>query len=80
MIISIIILLTVLLSRALIGLLTVCLIASAPSRAPQSVTVTKNNANGTAILIAWKPPPDLEKVGVIQEYKVGKEVSLPLLY
>uniref|UniRef100_A0A665XA78 Roundabout guidance receptor 1 n=1 Tax=Echeneis naucrates TaxID=173247 RepID=A0A665XA78_ECHNA len=42
----------------------------APSRAPQGVTVTKSDANGTAILIAWKPPPDLEKVGVIQEYKI----------
>ncbi|XP_071316928.1 roundabout homolog 1-like isoform X1 [Trachinotus anak] len=42
----------------------------APSRAPQGVTVTKSDANGTAILIAWKPPPDPEKVGVIQEYKI----------
>ncbi|XP_040006242.1 roundabout homolog 1-like isoform X4 [Xiphias gladius] len=41
----------------------------APSRAPQGVTVTKSDANGTAILIAWKPP-DLEKAEVIQEYKI----------
>uniref|UniRef100_G3QAB9 Roundabout, axon guidance receptor, homolog 1 (Drosophila) n=1 Tax=Gasterosteus aculeatus aculeatus TaxID=481459 RepID=G3QAB9_GASAC len=42
----------------------------APSRAPQGVTVTKSDANGTAILVAWKPPPEWEKAGVIQEYKI----------
>uniref|UniRef100_A0A7N8XTF5 Roundabout homolog 1-like n=1 Tax=Mastacembelus armatus TaxID=205130 RepID=A0A7N8XTF5_9TELE len=42
----------------------------APSRAPQGVTVTKSDANGTAILVAWKPPPELEETGVIQEYKI----------
>ncbi|XP_044079073.1 roundabout homolog 1-like isoform X5 [Siniperca chuatsi] len=42
----------------------------APSRAPQGVTVTKSDANGTAILIAWKPPPEREEAGVIQEYKI----------
>ncbi|XP_034405887.1 roundabout homolog 1-like [Cyclopterus lumpus] len=42
----------------------------APSRAPQGVTVTKSDANGTAILVAWKPPPDREEAGVIQEYKI----------
>lgn len=60
--------------------LTVCFIASAPSRAPQGVTVTKNNANGTAILVAWKPPPEPEDTGVIQEYKVRKEGPHPFLY
>uniref|UniRef100_A0A3P8VWF5 Roundabout guidance receptor 1 n=1 Tax=Cynoglossus semilaevis TaxID=244447 RepID=A0A3P8VWF5_CYNSE len=42
----------------------------APSKAPQSVTVTKSDVNGTAILIAWKPPPGSEETGVIQEYKI----------
>ncbi|XP_069556659.1 roundabout homolog 1-like isoform X2 [Brachyistius frenatus] len=42
----------------------------APSRAPQGVTVTKSDANGTAILVSWKPPPETEEAGVIQEYKV----------
>ncbi|XP_035482366.2 roundabout homolog 1-like isoform X4 [Scophthalmus maximus] len=42
----------------------------APSRAPQGVTVTKSDANGTAILIAWKPPPDPQEARVIQEYKI----------
>nr|XP_043898115.1 roundabout homolog 1-like isoform X2 [Solea senegalensis] len=42
----------------------------APRRAPQGVTVTKSDTNGTAILIAWKPPPDSEEAGVIQEYKI----------
>ncbi|TMS14216.1 Roundabout-like protein 1 [Larimichthys crocea] len=41
-----------------------------PSRAPQGVTVTKSDVNGTAILVAWKPPPDQGKAGVIQEYKI----------
>ncbi|KAM9333815.1 roundabout homolog 1-like [Pholidichthys leucotaenia] len=42
----------------------------APSRAPQGVTVTKSDANGTAILVSWKPPPETGEAGVIQEYKV----------
>ncbi|XP_047463471.1 roundabout homolog 1-like isoform X2 [Mugil cephalus] len=42
----------------------------APSRAPQGVTVTKSDANGTTILVSWKPPPESEKAGVIQEYKI----------
>uniref|UniRef100_A0A3Q3W7V0 Roundabout, axon guidance receptor, homolog 1 (Drosophila) n=1 Tax=Mola mola TaxID=94237 RepID=A0A3Q3W7V0_MOLML len=42
----------------------------APSRAPQGVTVTKSDANGTAILVAWKPPPEQEKAGSIQGYKI----------
>ncbi|XP_028450648.1 roundabout homolog 1 isoform X2 [Perca flavescens] len=42
----------------------------APSRAPQGVTVTKSDTNGTAILVAWKPPPQREDDGVIQEYKI----------
>lgn len=50
----------------------------APSRAPQGVTVTKSYANGTAILVAWKPPPEREEAEVIQEYKVRKEAPPPL--
>lgn len=42
----------------------------APKRAPQGVTVTKSDVNGTAILVAWKPPPEWEETGRIQEYKV----------
>ncbi|KAI3373522.1 hypothetical protein L3Q82_022118, partial [Scortum barcoo] len=42
----------------------------APSRAPQGVTVTKSDANGTAIIVAWKPPPERAEAGVIQEYKI----------
>ncbi|XP_067350465.1 roundabout homolog 1-like isoform X1 [Channa argus] len=42
----------------------------APSRAPQGVTVTKSDINGTAILVAWKPPLNPEEGGVIQEYKI----------
>lgn len=51
-------------------LLTVCFFVLAPSRAPQGVTVTKTEANGTAILVSWKPPPNAEEAGLIQEYKV----------
>ncbi|KAM8835709.1 roundabout homolog 1-like isoform 1-T2 [Synchiropus picturatus] len=39
------------------------------STAPQDVTVTKSDFNGTAILIAWKPPP-VPEPAVIQEYKI----------
>uniref|UniRef100_UPI003AAED308 roundabout homolog 1-like n=1 Tax=Centroberyx gerrardi TaxID=166262 RepID=UPI003AAED308 len=42
----------------------------APSRAPQGVTVTKSDANGTAILVAWKPPSEEGEAGVVQEYKI----------
>uniref|UniRef100_A0A674NNH3 Roundabout, axon guidance receptor, homolog 1 (Drosophila) n=1 Tax=Takifugu rubripes TaxID=31033 RepID=A0A674NNH3_TAKRU len=42
----------------------------APKRAPQGVTVTKSDVNGTAILVAWKPPPEWEETGRIQEYKI----------
>ncbi|KAM9729212.1 roundabout homolog 1-like isoform 1-T1 [Menidia menidia] len=42
----------------------------APRGAPQGVTVSKSDANGTAILVSWKPPPETEEVGVIQEYKI----------
>lgn len=42
----------------------------APKRAPQDVTVTKSDVNGTAILVAWKPPLEWEDTGRIQEYKV----------
>uniref|UniRef100_A0A8C4E3M0 Roundabout homolog 1 n=1 Tax=Dicentrarchus labrax TaxID=13489 RepID=A0A8C4E3M0_DICLA len=38
--------------------------------APQGVTVTKSDASGTAIVVAWKPPPEQEEAGVIQEYKI----------
>ncbi|XP_029303965.1 roundabout homolog 1-like isoform X2 [Cottoperca gobio] len=42
----------------------------APSRAPQGITVTKSDANGSSILVAWKPLPGREESGVIQEYKI----------
>ncbi|XP_033955444.1 roundabout homolog 1-like [Pseudochaenichthys georgianus] len=42
----------------------------APRRAPQGVTVTKSDANGSAILVAWKPPREQDDAGVIQEYKI----------
>lgn len=51
-----------------------------PSRAPQGVTVTKSDANGTAILVAWKPPPEWGEAGVIQEYKVEKSICLVLMH
>ncbi len=60
--------------------LTVYFMFLAPSRAPQGVTVTKSDGNGTTILVAWKPPPEREEAGVIQEYKVGKEGSHSLLF
>lgn len=49
---------------------TICHMVLAPKRAPQGVTVTKSDVNGTAILVAWKPPPEWEETGRIQEYKV----------
>ncbi|XP_075710589.1 roundabout homolog 1 isoform X2 [Rhinoderma darwinii] len=42
----------------------------APSAPPQSVTITKNDGNGTAIVIAWQPPPEENQNGLVQEYKV----------
>ncbi|XP_035391356.1 roundabout homolog 1-like [Electrophorus electricus] len=42
----------------------------APSGAPRGVTVTKSDSNGTAILVAWQPPPEEERNGVVQEYKI----------
>lgn len=56
-------------------LLTVCFFVLAPSRAPQGVTVTTTEANGTAILVSWKPPPNAEEAGLIQEYKVIKKTK-----
>lgn len=53
--------------------LTTCFffhLTAAPSGAPRGVTVTKSDTNGTAILVAWKPPPEEEQNGVVQEYKV----------
>ncbi|MGH0129896.1 UNVERIFIED_CONTAM: hypothetical protein FKN15_029238 [Acipenser sinensis] len=43
---------------------------STPSAPPQSVTVTKNDDNGTAILVSWQPPPEEYQNGVVQEYKI----------
>uniref|UniRef100_A0A2K6ESR5 Roundabout guidance receptor 1 n=1 Tax=Propithecus coquereli TaxID=379532 RepID=A0A2K6ESR5_PROCO len=37
---------------------------------PQSVTVSKNDGNGTAILVSWQPPPEDTQNGMVQEYKV----------
>ncbi|XP_075053179.1 roundabout homolog 1 isoform X5 [Mixophyes fleayi] len=42
----------------------------APSAPPQSVTITKNDGNGTAIVVAWQPPPEENQNGLVQEYKV----------
>uniref|UniRef100_A0AAY4AVP6 Roundabout homolog 1-like n=1 Tax=Denticeps clupeoides TaxID=299321 RepID=A0AAY4AVP6_9TELE len=42
----------------------------APSGAPRRVTVTKSDTNGTAILVAWQPPPEEQQNGVVQEYKI----------
>ncbi|KFO11539.1 Roundabout 1, partial [Balearica regulorum gibbericeps] len=37
---------------------------------PQSVSVTKNDGNGTAIVVTWQPPPEDNMNGMVQEYKV----------
>uniref|UniRef100_A0A673V2C9 Roundabout guidance receptor 1 n=1 Tax=Suricata suricatta TaxID=37032 RepID=A0A673V2C9_SURSU len=37
---------------------------------PQSVTVSKNDGNGTAILVSWQAPPEDTQNGMVQEYKV----------
>ncbi|XP_056329854.1 roundabout homolog 1 isoform X5 [Danio aesculapii] len=42
----------------------------APSAAPRGVTVTGSGDNGTAVLVAWQPPPEEEQNGVVQEYKI----------
>ncbi|XP_053095771.1 roundabout homolog 1 isoform X7 [Pangasianodon hypophthalmus] len=42
----------------------------APSAAPRGVTVTQNGDNGTAILLSWQAPPEDERNGVVQEYRV----------
>uniref|UniRef100_A0A803U092 Roundabout guidance receptor 1 n=2 Tax=Anolis carolinensis TaxID=28377 RepID=A0A803U092_ANOCA len=42
----------------------------APSAPPQSVSVTKNDGNSTAIVITWQPPPEDTQNGMVQEYKV----------
>ncbi|XP_073440555.1 roundabout homolog 1 isoform X4 [Dendrobates tinctorius] len=42
----------------------------APSAPPQSVTITKNDGNGTAIVVNWQPPPEENQNGLVQEYKV----------
>ncbi|XP_011788188.1 PREDICTED: roundabout homolog 1 [Colobus angolensis palliatus] len=42
----------------------------APSAPPQGVTVSKNDGNGTAILVSWRPPPEDTQNGMVQEYKV----------
>ncbi|TKC49014.1 hypothetical protein EI555_020344, partial [Monodon monoceros] len=42
----------------------------APSAPPQSVTVSKHDGNGTAILVSWQPPPEDTQNGMVQEYKV----------
>lgn len=43
---------------------------TAPSAPPQSVSVTKNDGNGTAIVVTWQPPPEDNQNGIVQEYKV----------
>lgn len=42
----------------------------APSAPPRRVTVSKNDGNGTAILVTWQPPPEDTQNGMVQEYKV----------
>ncbi|XP_038145121.1 roundabout homolog 1-like isoform X3 [Cyprinodon tularosa] len=42
----------------------------APRRAPQGVTVTKSDTNGSAILVSWNPPQEAADDGIIQEYKI----------
>ncbi|KAM6290772.1 roundabout homolog 1 isoform 3-T3 [Porphyrio hochstetteri] len=42
----------------------------APSAPPQSVSVMKNDGNGTAIVVTWQPPPEDNQNGMVQEYKV----------
>uniref|UniRef100_A0A3B4AJF1 Uncharacterized protein n=1 Tax=Periophthalmus magnuspinnatus TaxID=409849 RepID=A0A3B4AJF1_9GOBI len=42
----------------------------APSAPPRDVTVTESGDNGTAILVSWQPPPEDERNGLVQEYKI----------
>ncbi|XP_060753757.1 roundabout homolog 1 isoform X3 [Neoarius graeffei] len=42
----------------------------APSAAPRGVTVTQSGDNGTAILLSWQAPPEDERNGVVQEYRI----------
>ncbi|XP_072547703.1 roundabout homolog 1 isoform X6 [Salminus brasiliensis] len=42
----------------------------APSAAPREVTVTESGDNGTAILLSWQAPPEDERNGVVQEYRI----------
>uniref|UniRef100_A0A8C6TPG1 Roundabout, axon guidance receptor, homolog 1 (Drosophila) n=1 Tax=Neogobius melanostomus TaxID=47308 RepID=A0A8C6TPG1_9GOBI len=42
----------------------------APSAPPRDVTVTESGDNGTAILVSWQPPPEEQRNGVVQEYKI----------
>lgn len=32
--------------------------------------MTKNDGNGTAIVVTWQPPPEDNQNGMVQEYKV----------
>lgn len=48
---------------------------TAPSAPPRSVTVSKNDGNGTAILVTWQPPPEDTQNGMVQEYKVMNTLS-----
>lgn len=50
---------------------------TAPSAPPQSVSVTKNDGNGTAIVVAWQPPPEDNQNGMVQEYKVLLHAVVP---
>uniref|UniRef100_A0AAQ4PNH3 Roundabout, axon guidance receptor, homolog 1 (Drosophila) n=1 Tax=Gasterosteus aculeatus aculeatus TaxID=481459 RepID=A0AAQ4PNH3_GASAC len=42
----------------------------APSAPPREVTVAESGDNGTAIVVSWQPPPEEERNGVVQEYKI----------
>ncbi|XP_055022954.1 LOW QUALITY PROTEIN: roundabout homolog 1 [Boleophthalmus pectinirostris] len=42
----------------------------APSAPPRDVTVTESGDNGTTILVSWQPPPEDERNGLVQEYKI----------
>ncbi|XP_048836685.1 roundabout homolog 1 isoform X2 [Brienomyrus brachyistius] len=41
-----------------------------PSAAPQGVTVRNSDSNSTSIVVSWKPPPEEDQNGVVQEYKI----------
>lgn len=49
--------------------------SSAPSAPPREVTVAESGDNGTAIVVSWQPPPEEERNGVVQEYKVTKKTA-----